>query len=261
MNDQQLISHVEELGLSNKEARVYLACLALGPSPVQKIADESGIKRVTTYVILESLVGLGLVSQTSKGKKTYFIAEDPINLERLLDKREQEIQDQKQNFSQILPNLQGLKSQPKDSPTVKFYDSADGIKTILNSFLEHAKRPGTSTVYGFSNLDLVLNYFPEFRNSMSNPWRNEAGVHSQFLYTSKEGPIMKETDEIRNRESRWLPYDKFPLVGDFTIVGDNILMLSLGATYPIGITINSRELAVGLKTMFLAAWEASEKYN
>src|SRR6266699_2317106 len=103
MNDQQLISHVEELGLSNKEARVYLASLALGPSPVQKIADDSGIKRVTTYVILESLVGLGLVSQTSKGKKTYFIAEDPINLERLLDKREQEIQDQKHNFSQILP--------------------------------------------------------------------------------------------------------------------------------------------------------------
>jgi len=35
MNDQVLISHIEELGLSNKEARVYVACLSLGASAVQ----------------------------------------------------------------------------------------------------------------------------------------------------------------------------------------------------------------------------------
>ena len=261
MNDQALISHIEELGLSNKEARVYLACLSIGPSSVQRIADESGIKRVTTYVILESLVGLGLVSQSIKGKKTYFVAEDPINLERLIDRRAQELKEQRHNFDHILPQLQGLKQQPKDSPTVKFYDSTDGIKTILNSFLEQAKRPGIDRVYGFSNLDLVLSFFPEFRENMANPWRSKAGIHSQFLYTCKEGPVMRETDEIRNRESRWLPADKFPMVGDYTIVGDSILMLSLGAATPIGITINSHELADGLKALFMAAWEAAEAYN
>jgi HTH-type transcriptional regulator, sugar sensing transcriptional regulator len=261
MNTQILVSSIEDLGLSNKEARVYLACLRIGPSSVQSIAEESGIKRVTTYVILESLVGLGLMSQTTKGKKTYFIAEDPLNLERLIDRRQQELKEQKQNFNKILPELHGLKLQPKDSPTVKFYDSSDGIKTILNSFLEHAKRPEIDTVYGFSNLDLVLSFFPEFRAAMANPWRSKAGVHSQFLYTSKQGPIMKETDEIRNRESRWLPPDKFPIAGDFTIVGSNVLMLSLGASHPIGITFDSEELAEGLRVMFLAAWEAAAAYN
>jgi predicted transcriptional regulator len=259
--NEQLVSHIEELGLSNKEARVYLACLKIGASPVQRIADESGIKRVTTYVILESLVGLGLVSQSIKGKKTYFVAEDPINLERLIERRSQELKEQKHNFDQILPELKGLGTQPKDTPTVKFYDSADGIKSILNSFLDHAKRPGIERVYGFSNLDMVLSYFPEFREVMANPWRNKAGIHSQFLYTSGKGPIMKETDEIRNRESRWLPTDKFPVVGDFTIVGDNVLMLSLGAENPIGITIHSREIAEGLRVLFLAAWEAAAAYN
>ena len=259
--NEQLISHVEELGLSNKEARVYLACLGLGPSSVQRIAERSGIKRVTTYVILESLVGLGLVSQSSKGKKTYIVAEDPVNLERLLEKREHELKDQKHNFQRILPQLQGLKTLPKDSPTVKFYDSADGIRTILNGFIETAKRPGTNTVYGFSNLDLVLTHFPEFREGMANPGRRRAGLHSQFLYTSAQGPIMKETDQIQNRESRWLPADKFPVVGDFTVLGDHILMLSLGASHPMGITIVSFELAEGLRSLFAAAWEAAEAYN
>jgi predicted transcriptional regulator len=261
MNGQELISHVEELGLSNKEARVYVASLSLGPSPVQVIADQSGIKRVTTYVILESLVGLGLVSQTVKGKKTYFIAEDPVNLERLIDKRERELNEQKSNFSQILPALKGLKLLPKASPIVKFYDGADSIKTILNTFIEKAREPAIEKVYGFSNMDLVLKVFPEFRATTSNPWRSEAGVHSMFLYTSSKGPIMKNSDASQNRESRWLPLDKFPAVGDFTILGDTILMLSLGAAHPVGITIESRELADGLKVIFSAAWEGSVKYN
>jgi predicted transcriptional regulator len=260
MNDK-LVSHVEELGLSNKEARVYLACLALGAAPVQKIADESGIKRVTTYVILESLAGLGLVSQSSRGKKTFFVAEDPINLERLIEKREEELGEQKLNFSHILPDLKSLKAQPKDSPSVKFYDSANGIKTIQTNFFEQATKPGVGWVYGFTNLDLVLDYFPEFMKDMSNPWRRKAGIRSQLLYTSKEGPVMKETDNMRNRESRWLPPEKYPIVGDFTIVGDNILMLSLGAPNPTGITINSHELSEGLRVIFRAAWEAAAQYN
>lgn len=261
MNTQQLISHIEELGLSNKEARVYLACLGLGPSAVQKIAEQAGIKRVTAYVILESLVGLGLVSQTVKGKKTYFNAEDPLNLERLVQRREQELKEQRQNFGQILPALQAVKSMPSDSPNVRFYDSAAGIKTILNTFLQQGTRPGVENTYGFSNLDLVLSYFPEFRAGMANPWRSKAGIHSQFLYTSEHGPIMHETDKVRNRESRWLPPDKFPMVGDFTIVGDNILMLSLGAANPVGITVASRELAEGLRALFNIAWEAAAAYN
>jgi predicted transcriptional regulator len=257
MEEQALISHIEELGLSNKEARIYVACLAIGPSPVQRIADQSGIKRVTTYVILESLVGLGLVSQSVKGKKTYFIAEDPTNLRRLLDKREQELKEQKHNFDQVLPELQNLKLLPKESPTVKFYDSPDGIKTIMNLFLEQGKRPGVDIVYGFSNLDQLYAYFPEFRTASANPGRVRAGIKSHMLYTSSEGPILHVSDAERNRESRFLPYSVFPMSGDFTIVGDNVLMLSLSGPRPIGITISSKELSQGLRAMFMMAWEVA----
>lgn len=258
MEDQPLISHIEELGLSNKEARIYVACLSLGPSPVQRIADQSGIKRVTTYVILESLMGLGLVSQSVKGKKTYFIAEDPSNLSRLLEKREQELKEQQHNFEQVLPQLQSLKLLPKDSPTVKFYDSRDGIKTIMNLFLEHAKQPGVPFVYGFTDLDQLYSYFPEYRTAAANPIRVRAGIRSHFLYTSSEGPILARTDKENNRESRYLPPDIFPMSGDFTIVGDNVLMLALSGSRPTGVTITSKELAQGLKAMFMVAWEAAE---
>lgn len=258
--NEQLISHIEELGLSNKEARVYVACLLAGPSAVQRIADQAGIKRVTTYVILESLVGLGLVSQSIKGKKTLFIAEDPNNLRRLLEKREQELKEQTANFEQILPELAGLKTVPKESPNVKFFDSADGIKSIMRTFLSGNQSQG-DMVYGYSNLDQLYAFFPEFRTSGSNPARVQEGIGSRIIYTSVDGPVLGESDIVKNRQSRWVPADKYPLNGDYTIVGDHVVMLSLTGSKPLGITIDSHEIAVGLRAIFELSWLAAEQFN
>ncbi len=124
MNEQQLISRIEELGLSNKEARVYVASLRIGPSPVQRIADQSGIKRVTTYVILESLVGVGLASLSVKGKKTYFTAAAPSNLGRLIEKRNQELIDQRASLEEVLPVLNNLEIVAPELPVA---DLAPGV--------------------------------------------------------------------------------------------------------------------------------------
>jgi HTH-type transcriptional regulator, sugar sensing transcriptional regulator len=261
MNETELISHIEELGLSNKEARVYIASLMIGPASVQKLADQSGIKRVTTYVILESLIGLGLVSQTTKGKKTFFTAEDPSNLQRLIEKREHELADQKQNFEHILPQLTSLGQAPHSGANVKLYDSADGVRTLMNTFIQEAIDAGTDAVCGFSNLDQVYQQFPEFRKAHSNPQRTRAGIRSRFLYTSSEGAIMKQYDAETSRESRWIPNDTYPLHGDFTIVGSKIMMLSFDGSHPVGITIESQELANGMRAIFEMAWDVSEKYN
>jgi predicted transcriptional regulator len=261
MNEQQLISHIEDLGLSNKEARVYVASLKTGPAAVQRIADQADIKRVTTYVVLESLVGMGLVSQSVKGKKTYYIAESPSNLERLLDKRERELRDQKTSFSQILPELEGLKSTPKDSPNVKFYDGADGIRSALTAFMEQVKKTDAQLVYGYSNLDRTYSFFPELEHSQANNARMRAGLSSRFLYSSERGAFLKPGDAAAKRESRWVPKEWSPVESDFTIIGDTVMMLSLASANPMAITITSHQLAQGLRAMYDLAWTAAAAHN
>lgn len=257
--DENLVSSLEDLGLSEKEAKVYLANLSLGASSVQKIADHSGIKRVTTYVILESLVNLGLVSQSTKGKKTLFIAEDPLSLSRLIAKREAELDDQKASFDAMLPQLKTLKNQPSDSPSVKFYDSAEGIKSVVKTFYRTVEAEGIKEVHGISNLDHLYTIFPEFRESVSNPSRVRAGIKSYIIYTSHEGPIFKQSDKRTNRESRFVPVEKYPISGDIGIVGPHLFLLSLTGSKPLGITIRSEELAEGMRALFKLAWQAAEK--
>lgn len=256
--DEQLISQIEDLGLSNKEARVYVANLILGPAGVQQIADTSGIKRVTTYVILESLVGLGLVSQTSKAKKTLFNAEAPENLQRLLEKKEQSIKEQKQQLTELLPQLGSLKTLPHDAPTVKLYDSAEGLRTLIRDYIASHTKSGDQ-IYGMSNMDLLHDFFPEIQENQGNPDRLKSGVSSKLIYTSSKGPIMATTDTQSKRQSRYVSADEYPINSDMTIVNDSVVLMSLSGHRPLGVTIQSKEIAKGLKVLFELAWESAGK--
>lgn len=258
--DEQLIGNVEDLGLSNKEAKVYVAALMLGPSPVQKIADFASVKRVTAYVILEALVNLGLVSQSVKGKKTFFVAEEPENLRRLLAKKEQALDEQKHGFENIMPQLKALKGVPQETPSIQFYDSPEGIRSLFNSFYG-AHKLDTDTVYGVSNLDQLHAFFPELMHTQANPDRVKHKLKSRFLYTTERGPIYKDTDKDTMRESRWVPPDKVMLNGDINIIGNHIILLSLTGNRPLGVTINSIELSKGMQALFELAWAAAEEYN
>lgn len=258
--NQELIAQIEELGLSNKEARVYVANLMLGPASVQQIADFAEIKRVTTYVILESLISLGLVSQTMKGKKTLFGAEDPSNLRRLLEKREQELREQKTSFEQVLPELQSLKTLPEDAPGVKFYEGSDGIKTLFATLYETPEYQADQ-IFGITNVDQLHEFFPDFEREGGNPERVKNRIKSKIVYTSSKGPVYQSGDSSKLRESRFVPPEKYPLNGDFTVVGDYVFLLSLSGKKPIGISIHSREIAKGLKVVFDLAWAQAGEYK
>ena len=68
------------LGLTAKEADVYLATLQIGFATVQKIASKAEINRTTTYTHIRNLISRGLISTMEKNGKQYFVAEKPDKL-------------------------------------------------------------------------------------------------------------------------------------------------------------------------------------
>lgn len=63
--NEVLIRNLTEFGLSDKEARIYLALLELEIATAFDTAKHAGINRSSTYVVLESLKKKGLVWLTS----------------------------------------------------------------------------------------------------------------------------------------------------------------------------------------------------
>src|SRR3954471_4470510 len=105
MQIQELAAKLQPLGLADKEARVYVAALFLGPSSVQKIANQADVNRATAYVILDQLADLGLVSQSTEGKKTVYIAEGPEALGNLFERQQDLIKERRHQLQQLLPEL------------------------------------------------------------------------------------------------------------------------------------------------------------
>ena len=76
----ELTRLLKTAGFSEKEASVYLALLSHGPAGATDIAERARINRSTTYVILDTLMKRGLVTDTGKDSISMFDAGKPTQL-------------------------------------------------------------------------------------------------------------------------------------------------------------------------------------
>lgn len=132
IHHEKLISSLVHIGMSDHEARVYIACLALGASSILVLSKETGIKRTTVYSIIESLQKSGFVRVEIKGVKRRFSAENPEQVGNLLDSR-------KQKFKQVLPEFSALFHLKGESSTIKHYEGLELVKTVYDRILEELK--------------------------------------------------------------------------------------------------------------------------
>lgn len=118
---ESLIQELKKLNLSDKEARVYLALLELGPATPYKIAKRSRLKRPTAYVIAEELVEKGLIVQMTGEKKRQYIARSP---ESYIEDVETRVQEAKR----VLPELAALQRKGSDKPNVLYFEGVEGLR-------------------------------------------------------------------------------------------------------------------------------------
>ncbi len=82
MSNQQL-NQLKKLGLSEKEARLYLVALETGPTTIAKLAQKSGVKRGTIYEFLDEMIEKGLLEITITGKRKLYSGVEPKKLQKV----------------------------------------------------------------------------------------------------------------------------------------------------------------------------------
>ena len=168
---------LKKLGLSDKEIKVYLALLELGPVSVRKLAKASDINRGTAYDILKSLRSLGLVSYYHKETKQLFVAEDPEKITDVLQEKEESLNQVKKNIVDVIPALKSIYNKSGEKPVVKYYDGKNGIKTILKDVLFTVGQSKDKTYYVFSSSSIrpyMHQAFPDFTDERI---KNKIAVH------------------------------------------------------------------------------------
>lgn len=159
---QQLQESLKNLGLSEHEAQVYYASLALGPSTVLNIARAAGLKRTTVYYVIDALEQQGLMSVEVRGFKRLYAAESPEKLARLVDRRQDE-------FQRLLPEFSALYNLKGGESMIKYYEGLEAVKNVYESMLRdvrpHEDYLVVSDTQRWTNLD--PKYFLDFRKRRS----------------------------------------------------------------------------------------------
>lgn len=130
---------LRKLGLKDKEIRVYLASLELGPSPVQNVAKKAGVLRPTTYEIIKLLKEKGLFTETVVGKKRLFAAQSPEKILQLLRTQKRELEEKEREFIRIIAALES-KYYSGDRGSVSIFHGEEGIK-MLEEKISFASTP------------------------------------------------------------------------------------------------------------------------
>ena len=129
MADHKLIHILENIGLSEHEAKVYFASLALGPSTILKIAQAAGVKRATVYDIVAALKEKGIMTVEVTGFKKLFAPAHPEHLEDILEAR-------KELVKKNLPEFEALYNMKGGESTVKYYEGLAAVKSLYEGSLK-----------------------------------------------------------------------------------------------------------------------------
>jgi len=238
-----LLPQLQQVGLNQKEAKVYLATLELGEASIQEIAKKSGVKRTSIYNLIDDLIKREIIHVVIKKKKKKFVATEPTALKEMITQR-------KKALEEVLPDLKMLSGVTKKKPRVRFYEGLEGIKAVYNDNLIDKKsiKAFTGVTRGYEVLGSYGNEYIAKRVTTKIDIRVIAPDDTG-------GKMFKRKDRISRRTTRLIPKKKFPFEIEINIYGNKASFISYNKQRLMGVIIESPEIAKTMSSIFDFAWE------
>ncbi len=244
---------LQQIGLSEKEAKVYLATLTLGKATAQEVAKKTELKRPTTYFTIDVLMKKGLMSSVYEGKKQFFMAENPERLVDVFEARQDEVRRQGEKLKKLIPDLKQLRPKTDGGPVVKYYTGKEGALSMVKGMLNI--RDG-ETVWAVYDLDIVDALFTEEELSKIRYVRHNKNVNIKTLYTS-ENKVLSSDERV---ERIRIDGENYPVHADIAVYEDKIRLADISGD-TIGVVVQNKVLAEAMKSILKLAWEAAQRQD
>lgn len=246
---------LQSLGLTEKEARVYLAALELGQASVQKIAAAAHLPRPTCYLQINTLSQRGLMSSVEEGKKRLFIAEPPEALLTLFQREAEEVRAKQEALANMMPELKSRMT-GDELPKVRLYEGLEGLEAMRRELL---KLKNTEW-YVFTGSDYYSKAVPQELRLLQLKRLTDRKLKCKAIVSSEKADN-KITSELKYFFERyWVPTSKYQAPGEIAIFENKIALLSYDR-HPIGVMIENRSIATVMKSFFKLAFERAQMFK
>ena len=232
---------LEDIGLTPKEADVYLALVGMKSVSMSEIMARANVSRKSIYEIMQRLLDRGLVSYTIKDGKKRFNAANPERLLEILKKKEE-------NLRAVLPEILAKYREDAERTTVEVFLGIDGIRTVSDKIL--AVRKPMYAVSGNAEMHSHLKYYtPAFVKK-----RVLLNIKRSVVYN--EG-VRKMNLDLPLTEIRYVP-EEYNSPIQFTVYGDNVNLL-IYSDVPVAVHIQNSDIAKSFMNHFKLMWAIGKK--
>lgn len=219
-NKDKILEQLQQLQLTQEEGKLYLELLR-GPNTHLRLSTITGINRTKVYRLVENLEKRSLISRRVDDRGTFLIAADPATLEVSIVTTEEQVKQQREIFTQVLPLLESMKSQDNRSFVVRTYEKIEGLKQMcwhelkargellsmggqtIEELIENhrwAEKHRNATVESGYQVREILNHdidLPTFTNNAQYIQRyHSRQLHSNHVYFNEQVIIYNDTVAI-----------------------------------------------------------------
>jgi len=246
----QFLHTLSEIGLSAREANIYMLMLQLGKNPASTIAKTAQLNRSTCYSLLNNLSGKGFCLKTIKNHVTYFSPVKPkLLLEKLQDKKTA-LDNKISNITDIIDQFEKIHDDDEKKPSVTFFEN---VTNINNVFEDSLMTQDIIRIYlNPFEIEKILPGFFKIYNSR----RIKKGIIMNAIYPANQTSFMQKK-EFKDQIHLIPPSLAFAIA---IIIYDNkTVIISLKDQF--GILIKSNEMTAIQKSIFDIIWQSTEKHD
>lgn len=234
---------LQEIGFTEKEASIYLACLENERLNASRIAELTGIQRTDCFAIAKKMVGKGQLTEERFGKSVLFRAVAPKKIFSTYEKR-------LENVREALPSLEALaKKTERGNSKISYYTGTFGLEQINReaSFAGGELLVFTADEFMTKNDGLYQKKHVLERTQHRTTCRTIVGMSSEALLHKKEDP---ET----MRETRMLPSNVFSAETTIGIYKKRVFVIDYKKSF--GFIVEDEHFANTLIQLFELTWNS-----
>lgn len=239
---------LENLGLSKKEADVYLAALSVGTASVMHIAKAAKMQRSTTYFHINKLLEDSLLETIVIGKKTYYRAAPLDMLQRRAEKNLQLVQEH-------MPEFEALRNATGGESRMRILEGKDAMFAVYDEITQAASIRFWA--------DLV-----SFEKTFGDAFQALSSAIAKNNIRTKE--IIPDTQEARNSSKRYAAVagkyyasriaTRGAIHNDSAIYGDTVAMFYMHGAQLYVILIQEPSIVATMRTLFDMAWDSAQPF-
>ncbi|MBU0472003.1 MAG: helix-turn-helix domain-containing protein [Nanoarchaeota archaeon] len=242
---------VKEAGLTDGEAKVYLALLELGASTTGPIIEKSRIARSFIYNILDKLMEEGLVSYVTRENTKYYEAASPRRILDYIEKRRNQLEESKNKVENLLPQLLLLR-ETTPSTEIHVFEGYKGLQTAYLQYHHRLKKGDEILALGI--LPIQEDKYHEFWKR-DHEKRDKEGIKNRMLFnrgTAKE--VLQNRNSYKLCEARYMNTDIH--TESWILIYSNVTQIYLqDRKKPLVIEILNQQIAETFKAYFEDYWK------